>query len=121
MVKVDCRPLSCTYVQVAHKYAEVYNNQLREDNENLRGACKSIREFYEKLLDEANKNIYFIIPKTMKFDKENLEKLELKLNEWKALCIAYAEKWKVDEKEIIEMQLKSREINDMFRRHKLLK
>lgn len=113
--------MSCTYVKVAHEYAKVYNNQLREDNENLRGACKSIREFYEKLLDEANKNIYFIIPKTMKFKKADIELLELKLNEFNQMLLEYAEKWEVDDQLVKDSQKKSKEINDLFRKYKLLR
>lgn len=53
--------------------------------------------------------------------KKDKELLELKLNEFKALVLDYADNKELSEEKIKLCQKKSKEINDFFRKYKLLK
>lgn len=57
----------------------------------------------------------------MKFRKADLEILKLKLDEFNKLLLEYAEKWDADDDLVIRSQKKSKEINDLFRKYKLLR
>ncbi len=57
----------------------------------------------------------------MKFKKADIELLELKLNEFNQILLEYAKKWEVDEQLVKDSQKKSKEINDLFRKYKLLR
>lgn len=53
--------------------------------------------------------------------KKDKEILELKLNEFKALVLDYAENKEPSEEKVNACYKKSKEINDIFRKYKLLK
>lgn len=57
----------------------------------------------------------------MKFKKTDLEILKLKLDEFSKLLLEYAEKWEADDSLVDRSQKKSKEINDLFRKYKLLR
>lgn len=57
----------------------------------------------------------------MKFKKADLEILELKLNEFREILLEYARKWEPNEELVKRSQRKSKEINDIFRKNKLLR
>lgn len=57
----------------------------------------------------------------IKMSKKDKELLELKLNEFKALVLDYAENKEPSEEKVKATQKKSKEINDIFRKYKLLK
>lgn len=52
--------------------------------------------------------------------KKDKEILELKLNEFKEMILDYAESKELNDEKITAIHRKSKEINDIFRKYKLL-